>query len=196
MVKIEKEIYETTINYIDNKGTGRAEVWRDTGQINPKKLKLNIPQTIPGEKVRVTVGQPDRRWTRVFADEILEASPDRIEPQCPHFSLCGGCVFQHWNYSGQLKEKTNQVRKSFAAQGLDQELVNETIGTDSPWRYRNKMEFTFARDGSLGLHEQGNFRNVIDLKTCLIAGEETEATMLEVSIGQKLTNSLVIIKKT
>lgn len=181
LTTIEKEVFETTIDYIDNKGTGRAEVWRDTGQSNPKKLKLNIPQTIPGEKVRVTVEQPNLKWARVFADEILEPSPNRIEPACPHFSLCGGCVFQHWNYEGQLQEKTDYVRKSFTSQGFDQKLVNDTIGTDSPWRYRNKMEFTFGRDGSLGLHEQGNFRNIIDLKTCLIAGETTEATMLEVS---------------
>ena len=181
LTSINKETFKTTITYIDKKGVGRAEVWRDTGQINPKKLKLNIPHTIPGEKVKVTVENPDRKWARVTADEILEPSAERIEAKCPHFELCGGCVFQHWHYNGQLRAKTEYVQKCFQDQGFDKSLVQDTIGTDSPWRYRNKMEFTFGSDGSLGMHEQGNFRRIIDLETCLIAGETTEATMLEIS---------------
>ena len=35
---------------------------------------------------------------------------------------------------------------------------------EKPWHYRNKMEFTFAPDGSMGLHEQGNFRKIISLE--------------------------------
>lgn len=52
---------------------------------------------------------------------------------------------------------------------------------ETPWEYRNKMEFTFGKDGALGLHELGNFRNVIDLDTCLIAEDEMVEAMLEVS---------------
>ncbi|WP_440895424.1 23S rRNA (uracil(1939)-C(5))-methyltransferase RlmD [Amphibacillus sp. Q70] len=181
MTNIEQESFETTITHIDKKGSGRAVVWRDTGQVNPKKLKLTIPQTIPGEKVKVTVNQPNRKWARVFADQIIEADQDRVEPKCPHFDLCGGCVFQHWHYYGQLKAKTDYVRQSFANQGFDTDLIEDTIGTDSPWHYRNKMEFTFAKDGSLGLHEQGNFRKIISLETCLIAGKKTVETLLEVA---------------
>ena len=52
---------------------------------------------------------------------------------------------------------------------------------EEPWHYRNKMEFTFAPDGSIGLHEQGNFRKIISLETCLIAGKEMVQAAMEVA---------------
>ncbi len=169
------------ISHLDDRGSGRAAVWRKNELGNPKKLKLTIPQTLPGEKVRVTVDQPERKRRKAMPDEIVEAHPDRTAPPCPHFETCGGCVWQHWSYSAQLKQKTEHVRHAIESQGFDANLVQETMGMNKPWRYRNKMEFTFAPDGSLGLHEQGNFRKIISLETCLIAGEEMVAAAMEVA---------------
>ncbi|WP_430340955.1 23S rRNA (uracil(1939)-C(5))-methyltransferase RlmD [Rossellomorea vietnamensis] len=167
-----------TIEELDQKGSGQAVIWRENELGNPKKLKLTIPQTLLGEKVKVTVDQPERRRRKVMADEILEPNPERISPPCPHFDRCGGCVWQHWDYEGQLKHKTDHVKEALKEQGFDPALVRNTMGMDNPWRYRNKMEFTFSPEGALGLHEQGNFRKIISLETCLIASEEmVEATM-------------------
>lgn len=169
------------ISHLDEKGSGRAEVWRKNELGNPKKLKLTIPMTLPGEKVRVTVDQPERKRRKAMPDEIVEAHQDRTAPPCPHFDKCGGCVWQHWSYSAQLNEKTQHVRHTIESQGFDPKLVQETIGMDEPWRYRNKMEFTFSPEGALGLHEQGNFRKIISLETCLIAGEEMVEAAMEVA---------------
>lgn len=172
------EVLVTEIRQLDAKGSGQAVFWRENEHGNKKKLKLTIPRTLPGEKVQVTVDQPHRRRRKAIPDEIIEAHPERIEPACPHFDLCGGCVWQHWQYTGQLKQKTNHVKQALEAQGFDPNLVKDAIGMEEPWRYRNKMEFTFSPEGDLGLHEQGNFRKIISLETCLIAGKEmVEATM-------------------
>ncbi|MGV3489203.1 MAG: 23S rRNA (uracil(1939)-C(5))-methyltransferase RlmD [Tuberibacillus sp.] len=180
------ETLVTEINVLDSKGSGQAVVWREREQgSNPKKLKLTIPRTVPGEKVRVTVDDPERRRRMAKPEEILEAHPERIAPPCPHFELCGGCVWQHWQYAGQLKQKTDHVKRAIAAEGFDANLVQDTIGMDNPWHYRNKMEFTFAVDGSLGLHEQGNFRKIISLETCLIAGEKMVEAAMEVAAWAK-----------
>jgi 23S rRNA (uracil1939-C5)-methyltransferase len=181
LTTIEKETMIVEIKNVDEKGAGQAVVWRENELGNKKKLKLTIPQTLPGEKVKVTVDQPHRRHRKAMPEEILAAHAERIGPACPHFEKCGGCVWQHWDYNGQLQQKTNHVKRVIEEQGFDPSLVKDTIGMDEPWRYRNKMEFTFAADGSLGLHEQGNFRKIISLETCLIAGKEMVEAALEIA---------------
>ncbi|GAB3059724.1 23S rRNA (uracil(1939)-C(5))-methyltransferase RlmD [Salinicoccus sesuvii] len=177
----EYETHVVQIDKLDKKGSGMGHVWRDAGGSNPRKLKLNVPQTLIGESARVTVPNPDRKVARLLPDEIVSASPERVVPPCPHFEKCGGCVWQHWTYQGQLAYKTDKVRGFLKSNGFDASVVADTLGMETPWEYRNKMEFTFGRDGSLGLHELGNFRNIIDLDTCLIAGDEMVEAMLEVS---------------
>lgn len=77
--------------------------WRENDKgSNPRKLKLTIPQTLIGESVQVVVDDPDKKRRKVMPVEILAASHERTDAPCPHFELCGGCVWQHWTYEGQL----------------------------------------------------------------------------------------------
>ena len=181
MTNSKDELMIAEINRLDEKGSGQAVVWRENEQGNKKKLQLTIKQTLPGEKVRVIVDQPERRRRIAQLEEVIEPHTERVAPLCPHFDQCGGCVWQHWQYTGQLKQKTNFVKGEIESQGFDPGLVKDTIGMGEPWHYRNKMEFTFAPDGTLGLHEQGNFRKIISLESCLIAREEMVGAALEVA---------------
>lgn len=185
MKHIEGETFTASIHRLDEKGAGQAVVWRKNEEGNERKLKLTIPYTLPGEMVRVTVKEPQKRRWKSKADAVLEGHPERVAAQCPHFERCGGCVWQHFSYEGQLKEKTSRVKQVLEAQGFSSDVVANTIGMEEPWHYRNKMEFTFASDGSLGLHEQGNFRNIIPLETCYIMKDEMKEAVLAIATWVK-----------
>ncbi|TXL65693.1 23S rRNA (uracil(1939)-C(5))-methyltransferase RlmD [Cerasibacillus terrae] len=168
------------IDHLDVRGTGQAVIEWENKHGKIKKNKINIPYTLPGEKVQATLVPPYRRRV-AQVDHIIKAHPERIEPECPHFQSCGGCSWQHWTYEAQLRQKTNQVKFLLEEQGFDTSLVEETIGADDEWHYRNKMEFTFGIDGTLGLHEKDNFRKIISLETCLLASDAMIAATLEVA---------------
>src|SRR5690625_3985476 len=177
----QQEKYTVTVERFDEKGFGESIVWRKNELGNPKKLRLIIPESIPGEKVDVTVEEPHLRWQRQGPDDVLTPHEDRVEAPCPHFGRCGGCVWQHVSYERQLEEKLNMIKGFITEQGFSPEVVRSPIGMDEPWYYRNKMEFTFSPEGELGLHEQGNFRKIVLLETCLIMDPDKKDVVLEIA---------------
>jgi 23S rRNA (uracil1939-C5)-methyltransferase len=76
-----------------------------------------VPYTLPGETVEVesVPGHPDRRHLL----RIDTASPERIEPFCPHFGICGGCAIQHWTPARYQEWKRSLVVEALAQAGLD-----------------------------------------------------------------------------
>ena len=92
---------------------------------------------------------------------------DKTTPRCQHFGVCGGCTLQDLPYPSQLELKRTLLSKQFAAMGYTEAIPVQ--GLDEPWRYRNKMEFTFGmRDGEvvLGLHERSSFWKIVDVLDC------------------------------
>src|SRR3989441_3335752 len=63
---------------------------------------------LPGDRLRVRVVEARGRFGRAVIDEVLVASPDRVDPPCPYFGRCGGCRLQHLAYSAQLAFKEKQ----------------------------------------------------------------------------------------
>jgi 23S rRNA (uracil1939-C5)-methyltransferase len=73
---------------------------------------------LPGERVRASVA-----GDRAEAVEILEASPDRVAPPCPHFGDCGGCSLQHWAPAPYLAWKAEQIRLALGREGIETEIL-------------------------------------------------------------------------
>jgi 23S rRNA (uracil1939-C5)-methyltransferase len=131
---------------------------------------------LPGDTVRARLTKIKRSFAEAEATAILEASPWRVEPRCPHFGVCGGCASQSLSHAKQVEYKTQHVRESLQhIGGLDVE-VRPALHMAQPWRYRNKMEFAFGeRDGQayLGLMERGSFFSVVDITECYLTSERT-----------------------
>jgi 23S rRNA (uracil1939-C5)-methyltransferase len=77
-----------------------------------------VPFSLPCERV-VARGSGDRRELV----EVLEASPERAEPPCPHFLACGGCALQHWAHGPYLAWKVDRLRGTLARQRIETEIL-------------------------------------------------------------------------
>jgi 23S rRNA (uracil1939-C5)-methyltransferase len=117
----------------------------------PDKRAVFVPFGLPGEHVRVRLTEEKRGFARGELIEILEPSPARIAPRCKHFGVCGGCHYQHLPYEAQLKAKADILRDQLTRIGkFDNPPVLPTVGSPSPWNYRNHVQFHLSGDGKLG----------------------------------------------
>lgn len=145
---------------------------------------------MPGEVVEAELS--GRRGGLAFArpSRVLEPSPDRVEPRCPHFGECGGCVYQHARYDRQLEFKRRAVEAAWQGAGLRLPPDAPVVGMDDPWRYRIRGEFEarYATDGSveLGFHRMRRHA-VLPVQTCPIHDERIERAML--AFGQAATDA-------
>jgi 23S rRNA (uracil1939-C5)-methyltransferase len=101
-----------------------------------------VPYAIPGETVRVEIGETRDRWARARLLEVLVPSPQRVVPPCPYFGpgRCGGCHFQHIGYETQAEFKRQVVVDQLArVGGLRQVPVHDVIAAAEPWGYRNHV---------------------------------------------------------
>ncbi|MBK9390601.1 MAG: 23S rRNA (uracil(1939)-C(5))-methyltransferase RlmD [Bacteroidetes bacterium] len=149
-----------------------------------ENLVVFVPMLIPGDVVDIKVVKKRKKYLEGKVVKFHEYSSDRIAPRCSHFGICGGCRWQHLPYTLQLKFKAKQVRDSLIRIGkVDMPEMNEIIGSDNEYYYRNKLEFTFSdrrwltdeevktglpleKEPALGFHIPGYFDKVLDIKEC------------------------------
>ncbi|MCB9557091.1 MAG: 23S rRNA (uracil(1939)-C(5))-methyltransferase RlmD [Deltaproteobacteria bacterium] len=145
-------------------------------QQEPRRYRVEVPRgLLPGERARVSLTKRYRRTFQARALSLLRPSPHRQDPRCIHArglgrALCGGCAMQTLDYSQQLALKQQRVERQLAAANVDPRLILPIVACDSPYFYRNKMEFSFAGEPAakvaLGLHPPGYRYDVVDLSGC------------------------------
>jgi len=134
---------------------------------------------VPGDRVRAQVTKRRPRHAEARLLEIVEPSSARVPAPCTHAGECGGCEWQTIAYETQLEYKQRQVVESLEHIGCLRDYALEPIaGMADPWRYRNKMEFSFGEgDGRLmlGLHRRGSWRDIVEIADCRLASTRANA---------------------
>ncbi len=109
--------------------------------------------------------------------KIVRTSPVRTEPVCDVFKRCGGCCFQHIDYSAQLKLKSKFVKDALERIGGFRDIqVLNTIGMENPYNYRNKAQFPVGVfDGKLAFgFYQPRSHNIVNVSNCVIQNTVNE----------------------
>jgi 23S rRNA (uracil1939-C5)-methyltransferase len=117
----------------------------------PDGRAVFVPFALPGETVRTRLVEEKRGFARGENLEILTSSPERIEPRCSHFTVCGGCHYQHLPYESQLKAKEEILRDQLIRLGgLQDPPVQPIVASPEAWNYRNHVQFHQDEEGRLG----------------------------------------------
>jgi 23S rRNA (uracil1939-C5)-methyltransferase len=150
---------------VDSLAYGGAGVARLDGYV------VFVTGAVPGDRVRAIIGKRKRAYAEARAIEVLEPSPDRIEALADH----PGAPWQVLPYERQLEVKQAQVQDALRRIGRLEDFVLEPIvPAVEPWRYRNKLEYSFGSDpatGALvcGFHAPGRWDEILPMNDCLLA---------------------------
>lgn len=143
-----------------------------------------IPFGAPGDVANVKIDKKKRTYAEGHIEKLISPSDIRIQPRCEHFTVCGGCRWQHLPYEFQLKCKQQQVQDALQRIAkISYPAITPIIGSENIWEYRNKMEYTFSnkmwltfdqmRSGeefpdrrAAGFHIPGAFDKVLDINKC------------------------------
>jgi 23S rRNA (uracil1939-C5)-methyltransferase len=142
---------------------GGAALGRHEGRV------IFVRGGIPGERVRARIVEDKGRFAHAQLVEVLEASPDRVEPPCPHVPECGGCQWQHIAYPRQLALKADIVRDQLErVGGIADPPVRPTLASPDPWGYRNRVTFGVDAAGRLGFQRAAS-HEIVPIQECHIA---------------------------
>ncbi len=162
----EIEITIDRLSYDGGRGVGRHE-----------GFVFFVPQTAPQEKVLVKITQLKKNFGEAEVVEILEKSPARREPPCAIANQCGGCVWQHIEYSEQLKQKHGILVHQLKSLLPKDFLVPPVVASPNEIRYRNRVQVHYDLNSSVfGFFAKGT-NNVIPTHDCLIAEEHLFASL-------------------
>ncbi len=145
-----------------------------------------VRNTLPGDCVDIKLIKKTKKIWEAIPVHFQESSPDRVNPSCKHFGICGGCKLRHYRYEAQLKWKRKFIYDNLSRiGGINNPDVPPVIPSPRIDFYRNKLEFTFSarrwitqeeidnntnvetRKG-LGFHLPGRFDTVLNIEQCFL----------------------------
>ena len=157
-----------------------------------------MENAVPGDIVTVRLIKNKNDWAEGQIIRFEGYSPERIQPFCKHFGVCGGCQWQMLPYEKQLEYKQDQVLQSLKRIGkLEFPEIRPILGSVRTTGYRNKLEYTFSNrryllkeelsdpeistlQNAAGFHARGIFDKVVDVDTCYLQDEPTNGIRKEV----------------
>ena len=146
------------------------------GIVKGEGVTVFVPNIIRGEKAKVEIVYKTSNQTLGVVKELIKSSPSRVKPKCKISAECGGCALQHMTYECQLAFKKEHVRECLAKIGHISMDINDTLGMENPYNYRNKTQVPFSsQKGKIkyGFYKQDT-HDVVSFDKCLIQTEAAD----------------------
>ena len=147
-------------------------------------LVVFVPYVVPGDVVDLQLKRKKNKYAEAVAVKFHEYSPQRAQPFCQHYGVCGGCKWQCLSYADQIKYKQKQVTDNLTRIGkVELPEISPILGSEKTEFYRNKLEFTFSdkrwlteeevkadvkydQMNAVGFHIPGAFDKVLAIDKC------------------------------
>lgn len=123
-----------------------------------------IPFALPGEKLAIEITKSMRDYDCAKITRIIESSPERVQPFCPLYGICGGCNTQHISQKFQEDLRLGILKDAFEREGISLSKVEVISGGEK--NYRSRIQLT---DGGFNKRESNE---VVEIKNCPVATEE------------------------
>lgn len=157
-------IIQTHITHLSHDGRGIATI---DGKVT------FIQGALPGEIITFQPIRSKKQWGEGELVEILQASPQRVTPHCPHYHVCGGCSLQHLDPSQQILEKQTWLLELLERMGqVTPEQILPPLNSE-PWHYRSKARLSTRyvskkQKTLIGFRERSNPRFITEIGQCSI----------------------------
>ena len=156
-------------------------------------MVIFVPFSAIGDKLEVKILKVNKTYCYGKIERIITPSPDRVTPDCPVYTKCGGCSLRHISYEAQLRAKEQFVKDAFTRiGGLSPEFLPIIRNTDING-YRNKLQIPIGtdKDGNLiaGFYAFHSHR-IVPCEKCLLQPDiflKITADFLKISTGLNLT---------
>jgi len=157
---------------IEDIAFGGKGVGREQGKV------VFVPFTIDGELVTAKITREKKQMAEAEVVDLKTRSNQRVDPPCPYFGQCGGCAYQHIDYTHQLEIKSRQVRNVLQRIGKLKDVpVHPIIPSPLAYAYRNRIT-VHADNGVIGYFRRDSHR-LVDVEQCPIAMEEVNRELTD-----------------
>ena len=152
---------------------------RGVGRVDGKTVF--VAGALPGEEVEFVYSAIHRNYDEGNAVSVLKASPERVEPRCPHFNVCGGCAMQHLDPAAQIAYKQKVLLDDFTHLGkvAPEEVLPPLLGPH--WGYRRK-----ARLGVKYVAKKSKVLVGFRERSSAFLADLTRCEVLHPSVGERL----------
>ncbi|KTD68127.1 23S rRNA (uracil-5-)-methyltransferase RumA [Legionella steelei] len=142
-----------------------------------------IQGALPNELVEFQYTRVKKDFDEGFLLNVLEPSPIRVEPKCPHYSMCGGCSLQHMNEAEQIHFKQEQLLDLLSRYGHTQPQAVLLPLVAGHWNYRNKARLSVRyvekkQTSMVGFRERNNPRYITEINQCPVLNKKIDADII------------------